>query len=209
MKICLTYAFVLTTLVWGSTVIGANESAPEILTCDSPSCESVAKKIEYQYEKPDKSITLNTGHFSIEIPDKPIRKIVASQGDIIILYRDDQLIYLSENRGPGIAGSSPEMAYQYPDIIFTKTPKDTLPKSTEEQLFWKAALASKPFYLQDATEISYSTNDNLTYYLSNTHELGLSARGMVTHSKYKNIFLVLEAKQMDLAPFKKVVYSVK
>jgi hypothetical protein len=209
MKTRFVYATLLITLFWNGTLFGESENAHAMLTCDGPFCESVAERIEYRYEKPAKSITLETDHFSIEVPDKTIKKIIHSKTDLMILYNDDQLIYISESAGPEIEGLSPEMAYQYPEIIFTNTPKDTLPETVHEKLFWNTALASKPFYFQGATEVTYTKNNNLTYYLSNTHELGFAARGMVTNPKFKHLFLVIEAKQMDLNTFKQVVYSVK
>jgi hypothetical protein len=209
MKIYFVHAILLITLFWNCTILGESEHDLAMLTCNGPSCESVAKWIDYRHEKPVNSITLKTDHFSIEVPNKAIKKIIYSKSDLMILYADDQLIYISESTGPEIGGLSPEMAYQYPEIIFTNTPKDTLTATAPEKLFWSTALASKPFYFQGATEVSYTKNNDLTYYLSNTRELGFTARSMVTNPKFKHLFLVIEAKQMDLNTFKQVVYSVK
>ncbi|MCU7845466.1 MAG: hypothetical protein KZQ93_16685 [Candidatus Thiodiazotropha sp. (ex Monitilora ramsayi)] len=209
MKTCFTYAILLISLLWVGNIFGVSDKAQAILTCDSPSCERVAEKIEYQYKESTNSITLKTDNFSIEVPDKPIRKIISSNKDLMILYTDDQLLYVSESSGPGIEDISSEKPYRFPEILFTKTIKDTPAETGNEKLFWNIALASKPFYFQGATEVTYTKNNDLTYYLSNTHELGFSARSMVANSQFKQLFLVIEAKQMDLSTFKQVVYSVK
>ena len=209
MKTSFVYASLLLTLFWISTIFGENEHAHAMLSCDAESCKSVADQIEYQDKKPENSITLKTDHFSIEVPNKAIKKIISSKSDTIILYRDNQLLYISESTGPEIEGLSPDSVYQYPEIIFKKTPDTTLPESTQEKLFWTTALASKPFYFQGANEVTYAKNSGLTYYLTDTNELGFTARSMVTNAKFKHLFLIIEARQMDLSTFKEVVYSVK
>jgi hypothetical protein len=190
------------------TVFSMDDHVIDALPCSNPACNRVAERIEYKYVKPVSSVTLKTGHFSIEIPDKPIAKIVSSKEDLMILYRDDQLLYISETSGPKIANLEPDLAYQYPEIVFLKTTKDTVPEADKAKLFWKTALASKQFYFQGASEVFYSENRDLTYYLSNTHELGFSARAMVSSSRYKHLFLIIEAKQVGFDTFKQIVSSV-
>jgi hypothetical protein len=78
-----------------------------------------------------------------------------------------------------------------------------------EGMFRKVALASKPFYFKGASQVTFAKRDDFTFYLSDSPELGFSARAMVTSSNNKQLFLVVEAKKMGLDEFKKVVYSVK
>ena len=196
-------------VLWTGAVSGGGGPALSVLACDGPSCDSVAEKVEYRYDKPLNAITLNTDHFSIEMPDDPIAKIVYSKEDLVILYENDQLLYISESKGPEIEDLESDLIYQYPSIIFLKTKKDVVPETESEKLFWGTALASKPFYFHGADKVSYSQKGDHAYYLSNTHELGFSARAMVTNSRYKHIFLVIEAKQMNFNAFRDVVFSVK
>lgn len=196
-------------VLWTGSVFGGEDPALNLLVCDDPSCDRVAERVEYRYDKPLNSISLKTDHFSIEVPDNPIAKIVFSKEDLVILYENDQLLYIRESKGPEIGDLESDLVYQYPRIIFLKTKKDIVPEAESEKLFWRTALASKPFYFHGADKASYSQKGDHAYYLSNTHELGFSARGMVTNSRYKHIFLVIEAKQMDFNTFRGVVFSVK
>jgi len=192
-----------------SSVFSMSGQANDLLTCNDISCNRVAQRVEYRYDKPERSVTLKTDHFSIEIPDKPIDKIVSTKEDLMIIYGDNQLLYIAENPAPEIEGLEHEVAYRYPEILFFKTPKDVATGSDSEKLFWNTALASKPFYFKGASEVTYAENGDLTYYLSNTNELGFSSRAMVSNSVYKYRYLVIEAKQMDFNAFKQVVTSVK
>lgn len=203
------YLVLIPLLLFGSGVSGEVGSTADVLSCDGPICDSVAESAVYVHQKLANSITLKTEHFSIEVPDNPIKKIVFSGKDLIIFYGDGQLLYFSESKGPEIEGLSPDLVFQYPEIIFLKTKKDVPLKAGKEKLFWQTALASKPFYFEGASEVCYAKKNDLTYYLTDTHELGFSARGMVTNSRFKHIFLVVEAKQMGFDTFKQVAYSVK
>ncbi len=199
----------LVSIFQGTAVSGDVGTDAAMLTCEGPTCGRVAEKAEYEYKVPAAAIAIKTEHFSLEAPEKPIRKIITSSEDLIIQYADEKLLYISESSGPKIDQLSTDLAHRYPEIVFLKTPSDPIPDSPPEKLFWETAIASKPFYFQGATEASFSKKDDLTYYYSDTHELGFSARGMVVNAQYNDIYLVIEAKGIDLDTFKQVVYSVK
>lgn len=208
MKRCLNALFFLS-LTWGGCVCAGGDPTLEMLGCEDSICEKVARENDYQYMEPEKSFTLKMNHFSIEIPHKRIEKFVTSNNDVIILFEDKQILAISESSGPPIEGLPPELVSQFPEIVFNKSQNDPVPEGDVEADFWKIALASKQFYFQDATEVSYTKSGDLTYYLSDSKQLGFSARAMVASSKFKQVFLVVEAKQMSFKEFEKVIYSVK
>jgi len=208
MESCSKLLVILMLLSGAGTLFGEDADDLSVLNCDEPACDKIAESVDYQYDKPVKSFTLKTDHFSIEVPDKPIEKIVTSKEDLIILYQDNHVLYFAENKGPPIENLNPDFVYRYPEIVFLKTNKDSEPEDHNEKFFWKIALGAKPLYFNEATKVTYVENGDLTYYLSNTSELGFSARAMVSNSKYKNLFLVIEAKEVDFNTFKQVVSSI-
>jgi hypothetical protein len=207
-KRCLNVLFSLF-LIWGGYVFAGGDPTLEMLGCIDSICEKVARKVDYQYMEPEESFTLKMDHFSIEIPHKRIEKFVTSNEDVIILFEDKQLLAISESSGPPIEGLQPELVSQFPEIVFNKRPDDPVPDGDVEADFWKIAIASKQFYFQDANEVSYTKSGDLTYYISDTNQLGFSARAMVASSKYKQVSLMVEAKQMSFKEFEKVIYSAK
>lgn len=178
------------------------------LECKNEFCDAVAKKVVYKPDKLVASINLVTDHFSIDIPDKPIRRIVASDGDVIVYYKDNNVLIISEQSAPDIDNLSKDLAYKLPDMVFTKTlstgETNDLPKKT----FKKVAILQKQFYFSKASEVTYSENGETKYFISNSNEMGFSGSAMVSTPKTKEVFLKIDAEKMDFEVFKKVVLSV-
>lgn len=179
------------------------------LECKNAFCEAVAEKVEYKLDRLVGFVNLRTDHFSINIPDKPIRRIVASDNDVIVYYKDDEVLIISEQRAPDIDNLSENSAYELPDIVFTKTSLDVEANDLPDMIFMKVAILQKQFYFSKATEVTYSENGDIRYFISNSNEMGFSGSAMVSTPKTKEVFLKIDAENMDFEIFKKVVLSVK
>lgn len=179
------------------------------LECDTPVCEKVADEAEYSDAGLEKSVSLRIDHYSLSIPDKPIKRIVSSEDDVILYYKDDQTLIVSEKKGPDIKNINQDIAYRFPEIVFTKTSKDLVTKDVPEATFWKVALLQKNFYFEKADKVFYSRNGDTMYFISNSSGMGFSGSAMVSTPKTKDVFLKLAAEKMDFETFKRVVFSVK
>jgi len=195
--------------IGAGTVFGESVSDDSMMACTNPSCDRLAETVSYIKDKPKHSITLKTSHFSIEVPDKSIEKISYSNDDIIIQYKDNEILYVSESKEPDIKNLNPDLIIRYPEIVFLKTTKNVMPEEDSESLLWKIALASKQFYFSDSSEVIYAQNNPLAYYITNSAALGFSGRAMVTNTKFKDRYLVIDAKQMNFNTFKKIVLSIE
>lgn len=178
------------------------------LECKNEFCDAVAEKVVYKLDKLVASINLVTDHFSIDIPDKPIRRIVASDGDVIVYYKDNNVLIISEQSAPDIDNLSKDLTYKFPDMVFTKTLSTGVTNSLPEKTFKKVAILQKQFYFSKASDVTYSENGEIKYFISNSNEMGFSGSAMVSTPKAKEVFLKIDAEKMDFEVFKKVVLSV-
>lgn len=179
------------------------------LECENAFCDEVAEKIDYKHDKLISSFNLRTEHFSLDIPDKAIRRVVASEGDVIVYYEDDQVLIISEMRVPDIEELAEDYAYKLPGIVFTKTSKDFESNALPETLFAKVAILQKQFYFSKASEVVYSEKNDISYFVSDSREMGFSGSALVSTPKIKKVFLKIDSEKMDLKDFKKIVYSVQ
>jgi hypothetical protein len=179
------------------------------LECKNEFCDATAEKIDYKLDGLVASVNLITDHFSINIPDKPIRRIVASDEDVIVYYKDDKVLIISEQSTPDIDNISKDLAYVFPDMVFTKTSSDVKTNKLPDKIFMKIAILQKQFYFSKASEVTCSENGDVKYFISNSNEMGFSGSAMVSTPKTKKVFLKIDAEKMDFEIFKKVVLSVK
>jgi hypothetical protein len=179
------------------------------LKCDNAFCEEIAEKVDYKHERLVRSVSLRTAHYSLDIPDKPIRRIVASEDDVIVYYRDNQLLIISEKRVPDIENLDTKLAHKFPEIVFTKTSRDAEPKEVSEAVFWKVAMLQKQFYFSKANKVTYFENGDVSYFVSDSSAMGFSGSAMVSTPRIKEVFLQIDAEKMDFETFERVVSSVK
>jgi hypothetical protein len=179
------------------------------LGCDHPYCDEVAEKVDYEKGELVGSVNLRTTHFSLEIPDEPIRRIVSSEEDTIIYYENGQVLIISETRVPDIDNLDKNYAYKFPEVVFTKTSKEVESSDLPETTFMKVAHLQKRFYFSKATQVNYSENEEIGYFVSNSSEMGFSGTAMVSTPKIKDVFLKVDAERMDFGVFKTIVFSAK
>jgi hypothetical protein len=168
----------------------------------------VAKMGDYKAYKLERSIKLKTDVFSLEVPDEPLSKIISSKGEIILYYKDGQRLLVAVDSGPDVGELKDVSVNQFPQIVFTKTSKDEEPESHSDRFFWKVALYQKSAFFNQANEISYAENDGVSYFLSDSNELGFSGSAMVSAKSVKDIFLRIKAMNMEYGKFKKIVSNV-
>jgi hypothetical protein len=178
------------------------------LICDMPACSKIAEPKEYKAESLKHSITLKTGLFYLQVPDDPISRIVSSDRDIIIYYKNGEQLLVGEDPGPDVSGLKNLKVNQLPEMVFTKTAKDAEPEWHADRFFWRVALYQKPAYFDQASEVTYAENNGVSYFVSNSAALGFSGSAMVSASKIEDVFLHVKSMQMDFSNFRKVISSV-
>lgn len=169
----------------------------------------IAKQLEYKADKLRESITLKIGAFELEIPDEPMRKIVASDGDVIIYYSDGQRLLVGENKGPDVGGVEGLAVNQFPRIVFMKTDKDVKPSIQNDRFFWDVALYQKPAVFDQASLVGFAVNDDIEYFISDSQVLGFSGSAMISAQNIKDVFLQVRSMNMDFTKFRKIVYSAQ
>ncbi len=202
--------FIFLLLLITGSAVSSNDELIDLskLSCDTPACDMVAKMGDYIAHKLNHSITLNTDEFSLKAPDEPLSKIISSEGEIILYYKDGQRLLIAEDSGPEVGDLKDVSVNQFPQIVFTKTTKDKEPESHSDRFFWKVALYQKPAFFNQASEVNYAERDGVSYFLSDSNELGFSGSAMVSANNVKDKFLRIRAMNMQYAKFQKIVASV-
>lgn len=201
--------FVILLFFMGSTVLLCEEKVDlSDLVCDMPACDKIAKRVDYNAERLKHSITLKTGLFYLEIPDEPVSKIVSSEGDIIISYKNGEQLLVGEDLGPDVGGVKNLKVNKMPEIVFRKTVNDTEPEWHKDRFFWRVALYQKPAYFDQANQVTFSENNGISYFVSDSAALGFSGSAMVSASTIEDAFLHVKSIQMDFSRFRKIISSV-
>lgn len=173
----------------GCTAFSGDEPADlSRLICSEPACGKVARKDDYKANKLERSITLKLDHFLLQVPDEPISKMVSSEGEIILYYKDGQRLLVAEDSGPDVGELVDMDVNQFPSIVFTKTAKDMEPKAHTDLFLWKVALYQKPSFFNRARDVSYSENNDVSYFMSDSKEMGFSGSAMVSEKNIKKYF---------------------
>ncbi|MCU7844603.1 MAG: hypothetical protein KZQ93_12265 [Candidatus Thiodiazotropha sp. (ex Monitilora ramsayi)] len=202
--------FVFLLLIFSVAAVLSSDEPVDLskLICDTPACDMVAEMGDYEAYKLEHTIKLKTDAFSLQVPDEPLNKIIALEDEIILFYKDGQRLLIAEDSGPDVGELKNVKVNQFPQIVFTKTTKDEEPESHSDRFFWKVALYQKPAFFNQASEVSYAEKDGVSYFLSNSNELGFSGSAMVSAENVKDRFLRIKAMNMEYGKFRKIASNV-
>ena len=204
------FIFSLVTTLFIATPALSGEGMVDLstLTCDVPACNRVAKKRDYKADRLDHAILLKIGRFSLSVLDEPLSKMVSSEDEVMLFYKNGQRLLFAMDSGPDVGELKSLSASQFPLILFTKTTHDEEPEADTDQFLWKVALYQKAAFFNHAKEISFMENDGTSYFLSDSGELGFSGSAMVSMNGIDDVFLRIKAMNVDFDKFRKIVTSV-
>lgn len=177
-----------------------------VLDCKGPACTQVATEAKLPTSTMD-GMVIQLDYFALNIPPNPKRIIWVWDG-IVADYGNGKSIIVGEIKLPEFKGSNYHANY-YPKIIFMHTSKDNEPVEYADRYFWKSAIYSKDSYFDESATVTYSTRDDLTFYISNSKKHEFDGTSFVTHQNIKDRYFQIDAKGFDYDYFKKVVSTVR